>query len=199
MGMFSKDIKTLDDLLSKHGLQDLYYAENQIAKALPAMIDKAGDERAQARLEAASPGNAGASEAAGAGVQKITMRSRAARNVRPSTASSRREVTSWARSRITAVLNVGIIAAAQAVEHYEITRYGALIAWAKQLGHRPDATILARNLRRKRRPTRSSPHWRRSGSTPSRTEARPAAPAIRAARRRRRHPVAPQPAAASRR
>jgi ferritin-like metal-binding protein YciE len=45
-----------------------------------------------------------------------------------------------------AVLSVGIIAAAQAVEHYEITRYGALIAWAKELGHGPDATILARNL-----------------------------------------------------
>ena len=45
-----------------------------------------------------------------------------------------------------AVLNVGIIAAAQAVEHYEITRYGALIAWAKELGHGEDATILARNL-----------------------------------------------------
>ncbi|HVD75375.1 MAG TPA: DUF892 family protein, partial [Xanthobacteraceae bacterium] len=42
---------------------------------------------------------------------------------------------------------VGIIAAAQAVEHYEITRYGALIAWARELGHGEDTTILARNLR----------------------------------------------------
>ena len=32
------------------------------------------------------------------------------------------------------VMNVGLIAAAQAVEHYEITRYGALIAWASELG-----------------------------------------------------------------
>src|ERR1051325_3250565 len=31
-------------------------------------------------------------------------------------------------------MNVGLIAAAQAVEHYEITRYGALIAWANELG-----------------------------------------------------------------
>src|SRR6185436_2820004 len=46
-----------------------------------------------------------------------------------------------------AVLYVGIIAAAQAVEHYEITRYGALIAWARELGHGDDAAILARNLR----------------------------------------------------
>ena len=40
MGLFSKDIQTMDDLFL-HGLQDVYYAENQIVKALPKMIDKA--------------------------------------------------------------------------------------------------------------------------------------------------------------
>src|SRR3954449_6114758 len=40
MGFFTKDIKTMDDLFL-HGLQDIYYAEQQIAKALPKMIDKA--------------------------------------------------------------------------------------------------------------------------------------------------------------
>ena len=40
MGLFSKDIQTMDDLFL-HGLQDIYYAENQIVKALPKMIDKA--------------------------------------------------------------------------------------------------------------------------------------------------------------
>jgi Domain of unknown function (DUF892) len=40
VGLFSKDIKTMDVLLL-HGLKDIYYAENQIAKALPKMIDKA--------------------------------------------------------------------------------------------------------------------------------------------------------------
>src|ERR1700710_350426 len=40
MGLFSKDIKTMDDLLL-HGLQDIYYAEQQITKALPKMIDQA--------------------------------------------------------------------------------------------------------------------------------------------------------------
>src|ERR1700682_4880693 len=39
MGLFTKDIKTMDDLLL-HGLQDIYYAEQQITKALPKMIDK---------------------------------------------------------------------------------------------------------------------------------------------------------------
>jgi D-serine deaminase-like pyridoxal phosphate-dependent protein len=40
MGLFSKDIQTMDDLLL-HGLKDIYYAENQIVKALPSLIDKA--------------------------------------------------------------------------------------------------------------------------------------------------------------
>jgi ferritin-like metal-binding protein YciE len=44
------------------------------------------------------------------------------------------------------VLDAALIAAAQAVEHYEMTRYGTLIAWAKQLG-RPDcASVLQQNL-----------------------------------------------------
>ena len=42
MGFFSKDIKTLDDLFV-HTLRDIYYAEKQIEKALPKMIDKATD------------------------------------------------------------------------------------------------------------------------------------------------------------
>ena len=40
MGLFNKDIKTFDDLLL-HGLQDIYYAEQQIVKALPKLIEKA--------------------------------------------------------------------------------------------------------------------------------------------------------------
>jgi ferritin-like metal-binding protein YciE len=45
------------------------------------------------------------------------------------------------------VLNAALIAAAQAVEHYEITRYGTLSAWAKLLG-RPDvARLLTANLK----------------------------------------------------
>jgi ferritin-like metal-binding protein YciE len=41
---------------------------------------------------------------------------------------------------------MGSIAAAQAVEHYEMTRYGTLIAWAKQLGRNDAATLLNQTL-----------------------------------------------------
>jgi len=43
-----------------------------------------------------------------------------------------------------------LIASAQAVEHYEMTRYGTLIAWAKELGHEDSARILAETLEEER-------------------------------------------------
>ena len=44
------------------------------------------------------------------------------------------------------MLDAALIAAAQAVEHYEITRYGTLIAWAKQLGRTDCAALYAETL-----------------------------------------------------
>jgi ferritin-like metal-binding protein YciE len=44
------------------------------------------------------------------------------------------------------VLDAALINAAQAAEHYEIARYGSLIAWAKQLGRNDCATVLAKTL-----------------------------------------------------
>ena len=51
MGFFTKDIKTMDDLFM-HGLKDLYYAENQIAKSLPDMIKKATNPQLRAGCRA---------------------------------------------------------------------------------------------------------------------------------------------------
>jgi len=45
-----------------------------------------------------------------------------------------------------AVLDAALIAAAQAVEHYEMARYGSLVAWAKQLGRSDCAELLQKNL-----------------------------------------------------
>src|ERR1044072_4097981 len=44
MGFFFKDIETMDDLFV-HTLKNIYYAENQIVKALPDMIEKATDPK----------------------------------------------------------------------------------------------------------------------------------------------------------
>ena len=43
-------------------------------------------------------------------------------------------------------LNAALAAAAQAVEHYEIARYGTLVAWAKMLGRSDCANVLQKNL-----------------------------------------------------
>ena len=45
------------------------------------------------------------------------------------------------------VLDAGMIADAQAVEHYEIARYGTMIAWAKQLGMNDAASLLEADAR----------------------------------------------------
>jgi ferritin-like metal-binding protein YciE len=50
MGLFPKPIKTLDDLFV-YTLQDIYYAENQIAKSLPKMAEKASDSNLRQAFE----------------------------------------------------------------------------------------------------------------------------------------------------
>ena len=50
MGLFTKDIQNMDDLFV-HTLRDIYYAENQIAKSLPDMIDKATDTKLRQGFE----------------------------------------------------------------------------------------------------------------------------------------------------
>ncbi len=130
MGFFSKDIKTMDDLFV-HMLRDMYYAEKQIVQALPDMIDKASDpqlrqgfqshlhetENHVRRLERVFQlhGN----EPKGVDCPAIDGILEEADEVAAEVADK-------------AVLDAALIAAAQAVEHYEITRYGSLVAWARQ-------------------------------------------------------------------
>jgi ferritin-like metal-binding protein YciE len=45
------------------------------------------------------------------------------------------------------VMDAGLVASAQAVEHYEIARYGPLIAWANQLGMSDAANLLNQSLK----------------------------------------------------
>jgi ferritin-like metal-binding protein YciE len=144
MGLFTKDIATFEDLFL-HQLQDVYYAENQITKALPKMVEKATDpalkqgfethlretEGQIARLERVF-GLLG-EEAKGATCPAIEGIIKEANEVAGDIADK-------------AVLDAALIASAQAVEHYEITRYGTLIAWARQLGRTEIAAILDETL-----------------------------------------------------
>jgi ferritin-like metal-binding protein YciE len=131
MGLFSKDIKTMEELFL-HVLQDVYYAENQIVKALPDMIEKATNrdlttafkshleetEKQISRLE-----------------QAFTLLGEKSKGTRcpaiDGIIDEAKEITGEIDNK--KVMDAALIAAGQAVEHYEITRYGTLIAWAEEL------------------------------------------------------------------
>jgi ferritin-like metal-binding protein YciE len=144
MGLFSKDIKTLNDLFV-HQLRDIYYAEKQIVQALPDMIEKATDPGLKQGFET----HLGETKNHVKRLEQVfKMHGVEAKGIDcpaiDGIIEEADDVTSEVEDR--AVLDAALIAAAQAVEHYEMTRYGALIAWAKQLG-RPDcASVLLENL-----------------------------------------------------
>jgi ferritin-like metal-binding protein YciE len=145
MGLFSKDIKTMEDLY-EHTLQDVYYAENQIAKSLPSMIDKASDAELKRGLEM----HRKETENQIKRLERVfEMHGKEAQGTKcPAIDGILREATDvMGEVEDPAVMNTAIIALAQAVEHYEITRYGALIAWATELGHRQDTKVLGETLK----------------------------------------------------
>lgn len=144
MGLFSKDIKTLDDLFV-HQLRDIYYAEKQIVQALPDMIEKAKDPGLKQGFEA----HLGETKNHVKRLEQVfKMHGVEAKDVECPAIDGIIEEADEIAGEVDdkKVLDAALIAAAQAVEHYEITRYGTLIAWAKQLG-RPDcASVLQENL-----------------------------------------------------
>lgn len=144
MGFFSKDIKSLDDLFV-HTLRDIYYAEKQIEKALPKMIDKAANPALKAGFEKHLQETKGHIERV---EQVFEMHDVKAKAVNcpaiDGILEEADEVTGDVDDK--QVLDAALIASAQAVEHYEITRYGTLIAWAKELGRSDCAAVLEQNL-----------------------------------------------------
>jgi ferritin-like metal-binding protein YciE len=144
MGFFTKDIKTMDDLFV-HTLRDIYYAEKQIEKALPEMIEKASDPS----LKQAFKAHLDETHNHVKRVEEVfKMHGVEVKGVDCPAIDGIIEEADDVAGEVDdkAVLDAALIAAAQAVEHYEMTRYGTLIAWAKQLGRNDCATVLARNL-----------------------------------------------------
>lgn len=144
MGFFSKDIKSLDDLFV-HTLRDIYYAENQITKALPEMIDKAESSDLKQGFEK----HLKETEGHIARLEEVfELHGVRAKGVNCPAIDGIIEETEEISGDIDdpQVMDAALIAAAQAVEHYEITRYGTLIAWANELGRSDCASILQKNL-----------------------------------------------------
>ena len=144
MGLFSYDIKTMDDLFI-HTLQDIYYAENQITKALPKMIDKAADPQLKQAFQTHLTETQGQIKRL---EQVFQMHGQPVKGV---TCAAMDGIIEEAQEIMgdaddDEVRDAAMLAAAQAVEHYEITRYGTLIAYAQQLGRNDCASVLQQNL-----------------------------------------------------
>jgi ferritin-like metal-binding protein YciE len=144
MGLFTKDIKTMNDLFV-HQLQDIYYAEQQLVKALKTMAGKASDKQLQEgflshlgetkthvqRLEQVFQM---------CGLQLKAVDCPAIDGIIEEADEVAGEVADKA------VLDAALINAGQAAEHYEIARYGTLITWARQLGRTEVASLLQKTL-----------------------------------------------------
>jgi ferritin-like metal-binding protein YciE len=145
MGLFTKDIQSMEDLFL-HTLQDIYYAENQIVKSLPKMIDKATnrnlatglrDHLRETETQVIRLDNVFrklGQQPKGTDCPAIDGLIREADDVAGEVEDKK-------------VLDAAIIGSAQAIEHYEISRYGTLIAWAQELEHDNVVGLLNANLR----------------------------------------------------
>ena len=145
MAPAKKDIGSLDKLFT-HMLRDIYYAENKIVKSLPAIIDKSHDSNLKQGLEehlAQTRNHVSRLEKVfgqiGASADAVDCP--AIDGIIDETNEIAGEVDDKR------VLDAALIAAGQAVEHYEMTRYGTLIAWAKQLGRADVASLLEQTLK----------------------------------------------------
>jgi ferritin-like metal-binding protein YciE len=144
MGLFTKDIKNMEDLFV-HQLQDIYYAEQQITKSLPDMIEKATDPQLkqgfQTHLRETENHVKRLEQVFQLTGQKVKGTDCPAID---GIIKEAKEVAGEVDKK--SVMDAALIAAAQAVEHYEMTRYGTLISWAKQLGHNNVVTLLQQTL-----------------------------------------------------
>lgn len=144
MGLFSSDIKTFADLF-EHTLQDIYYAEQQITKALPTMIGKASDPQLKQGFQA----HLLETENQISRLEQVFAKlGKSPKGVNCPAIDGIIEEADEIAGEVAddQVLDAALLASAQAVEHYEITRYGTLIAWAKQLGHEDCVSLLQQNL-----------------------------------------------------
>lgn len=137
-------MKKLDDLFL-HMLKDVYHAEKQAIRAYPKMVKAIESAELKKAFEKHREETLGQVERL---EQIFEMMGKRARG-EPCEAiqgliEEGQEVIEEAEDA--KVRDAGILAAAQAIEHYEIARYGTLRTWAEQLGHKDAAKLLQQTL-----------------------------------------------------
>ena len=137
-------IKSLEDLF-EHTLKDIYFAENHIHKSLPKVIDKVSNRNLETLFKQHREETKGHIERLEKVFDKIGKK--AAGEECPAIEGIVKEAEELMDEISDAeTLDAALIAAGQAVEHYEITRYGTLITWAEELGHDEVVHLLRDNL-----------------------------------------------------
>lgn len=137
-------VKSMDDLFL-HTLKDIYYAEKLILRSLPKMIKQAQTPELKQAFEKHKDETEGQIER----LEQIFEECEApARGVRCEAMDG---IIAEAKDIMEEVdepdlRDAGMLAAAQTVEHYEIARYGTLIAWAQQLGMKNAVKLLQQTL-----------------------------------------------------
>jgi ferritin-like metal-binding protein YciE len=128
-----------------HTLQDVYFAEQTIVKKLPKMAEKADS---QALKSAFQTHLAETKEHVNRLEQVFRMLGEKAKAERcPAIEGITEEAEELVKEiKDSDTRDAAMLAAAQAVEHYEITRYGTLVAWAEEMGHNEVIGILRRTL-----------------------------------------------------
>jgi ferritin-like metal-binding protein YciE len=136
--------KMLEDLFHDT-LKDIYFAEKKILSALPKMAKAAQDEKLAAAFEKHEQETEGqvdrlerVFEEIGAKPQGKTC------EAIMGLLDEGKEIMKEYKGA--PALDAGLLAAAQAVEHYEISRYGTLVTWAEQLGYRTSVKLLKQTL-----------------------------------------------------
>jgi ferritin-like metal-binding protein YciE len=135
-----QDNKTLDDLFLDT-LKDIYFAEKQIVKALPKLARAAQDPQLKAGFEEhlqQTEGHVGRLEQIFE-VLGVPARGKTCEAILGIIDEGKEIMDEFKNSP---ALDAGLISSAQAVEHYEMARYGTLKAWAELLGHRDAVQLL---------------------------------------------------------
>jgi ferritin-like metal-binding protein YciE len=140
----AKQAKTLDDLFHET-LKDIYYAEKKILAALPKMAKAAQSDDLRAAFEK----HHGETEGQVARLEKVfalieqPAKGKKCDAIEGLLDEGKEIMTEFKGSP---ALDAGLLAAAQAVEHYEISRYGTLKTWAEKLGLQQAVRLLDQTL-----------------------------------------------------
>ena len=141
----AKKPKFLEDLFHDT-LKDIYYAENKILKALPKMAKAAQSKELKAAFKKHERETRGQIKRLDS-VFKIIGKPARGKTCAAINGITEEGAEIMKQYKGMPALDAGLLAAAQAVEHYEISRYGTLRAWAEELGLRDAARLLKETLK----------------------------------------------------